>query len=172
MPPPNLQSRPSDVDSPVAADEASVLYAADDFEPDDAVSYLLHLVVHSMKSQMEQGMEPHELTAMQWQPLYMIANGRATTAAGLARLMQVDTGAVTRMIDRLETKGLVCRKRCTEDRRIVNLTLTDAGHSRASAIPSVLCNVLNHHLDGFSPEELRLLKSFLVRMIDNGEVQG
>lgn len=72
-------------------------------------------------------MVPHDLTAMQWQPLYMIAIGRANTAADLARQMQVDTGAVTRMLDRLQAKALVRRERSTADRRIVYLELTDTG---------------------------------------------
>ncbi|MGB7181958.1 MAG: MarR family transcriptional regulator [Burkholderiaceae bacterium] len=150
------------------AKDSADLYKVEGFNPDDAVSYLLHSVVHSMKCQMEQGMEPHDLTAMQWQPLYMIAIGRANTAAGLARLMQVDTGAVTRMIDRLEAKGLVTRERDNQDRRIVNLTLTRTGRERADAVPAVLCTALNQHLSGFSSDELTLLKSLLQRMIDNG----
>ena len=144
------------------------LYLADQFDPDDSVSYLLHLTMHSLKAQMEQGMEPHELTAMQWQPLYMISIGRAETAADLSRLMQVDTGAVTRMIDRLEAKGLVIRERSTDDRRVVHLALTQAGRDRAAAVPTVLCDVLNQHLQGFTETELSQLMSYLQRMIDNG----
>ena len=42
------------------------------------------------------------------------------------RLIEHSPG-ITRMIDRLAIKGLVCRDRCLEDRRIVTCTITTEG---------------------------------------------
>ena len=50
--------------------------------------------------------------------------GLGNTAAELARIGCVDTGAMTRMLDRLEAKGLVRRSRCPKDGRVVQLELT------------------------------------------------
>ena len=132
----------------------------------------MRLVINSMKAQIDQAMEPHELTAMQWQPLHIIANDLANTSADLARRMQVDTGAVTRMVDRMEQKGLVERVRCQEDRRVVNLQVTDSGRKAAAVIPKALCKVLNAHLKGFTQDEANALKGFLLRMLENGVDAG
>jgi DNA-binding MarR family transcriptional regulator len=106
---------------------------------------------------------------MQWKPLLMLKFGQAETAAELARLNCSDTGAMTRMLDRLEAKGLIERTRSAQDRRVVHLKLTAEGHRVADRIPYGLSSVLNEHLAGFSPAEFEQLKSLLQRMIANGE---
>ena len=63
-------------------------------------------------------------------PLFLILQGRATTLAELSRELQIDAGALTRTLDRLEAKGLCRRERSTEDRRVVNLALTDESRHR------------------------------------------
>ena len=76
---------------------------------------------------------------------------------------------MTRLLDRLEAKQLCRRTRSADDRRVVNLELTDAGHSAAKDIPGVLCNVQNALLAGFSQEEWETLKSYLRRMLDTAQ---
>ena len=86
-----------------------------------------------------------------------------------ARELQVDTGAMTRMLDRLEAKGLCKRVRSTVDRRVVHLELTPAGRRVADKVPAVLADVLNDFLSGFSKTELGALKDSLRRMLANAE---
>lgn len=139
--------------------------------PDDArlrVGRLLKLVFASLLREVDARMQPLELTAMQWEPLLLLSKGRADTVAGLARECQMDCGAMTRMLDRLEQKQLVQRQRNDSDRRVVNLALTDKGREAAAAIPPVVHEELSRHLRGFSPHEIELLVGMLDRMLDNG----
>ena len=64
-------------------------------------------------------------------PLQRLLLDQTGTVAALARLCQLDAGGMTRLLDRLETKGLVRRERSQEDRRVVNLELTDEGRAAA-----------------------------------------
>jgi DNA-binding MarR family transcriptional regulator len=73
------------------------------------------------------------------------------------------------MLDRLETKGLIQRSRSKNDRRVVNIELSDKGTELVSHVPPAICKVLNHHLKGFEEHEFEMLKSLLVRMLVNGE---
>jgi DNA-binding MarR family transcriptional regulator len=91
------------------------------------------------------------------------------TVAELARELQMDAGAMTRLLDRLEKKGLCKRVRSTEDRRVVMVELTPDGEAAAELVPGVLSEVLNSHLAGFSKTEWQALMTYLRRMIDNGE---
>lgn len=149
-------------------DEHAPLYRADRFDPNEAVSHLIRLALSSLHAQIDKDLEPHGLTAMQWQPLSIIAMGRAATAADLSRQMHIDTGATTRMLDRLAAKGLLTRERSNTDRRLVRLNLTDAGHAAARAVPSVVSGSMNAHLAGFSVEDFAQLKRLLTQMIRNG----
>ncbi len=78
--------------------------------------------------------------------------------------MSYDPGAMTRMLDRLEKKGLVRRLRRADDRRKVDLELTDEGKAVRPKLIAAVVKVLNHRLRGFSKEEIEQFSGFLRRM--------
>ncbi|CAB3697164.1 Transcriptional regulator SlyA [Achromobacter mucicolens] len=139
---------------------------------EDNAGYLIKLVYHSLTRMLDQEMAPLDLTAMQWRPLAMVFLGRADTPAELARLNDMDTGAMTRALDRLEAKGLLRRNRSQEDRRVVKIELTELGEAKARLIPANIARALNHHLRGFSTDEVTQLMHFMRRMIANGSASG
>jgi DNA-binding MarR family transcriptional regulator len=79
---------------------------------------------------------------------------------------------MTRLLDRLEAKGLCKRIRSETDRRVVNIALTDTGREVAQGIPGVLCTVLNQHLTGLNADEFAMLKSLLQRVLANTSQAG
>ena len=89
------------------------------------------------------------------------------SAAQLCKDLSYDAGAMTRMIDRLEAKGLVNRRRCPDDRRLVKLELTEAGLEAMPKLRECSVRVLNRLLRGFSLVEARQLEGFMVRMLQN-----
>jgi DNA-binding MarR family transcriptional regulator len=129
---------------------------------------LMHLMM-LMRREVEARMAQHGLTDAQWKPLWMLKTGRAATAFELAREMMVDAGAITRMLDRLEAKGLVERVRSETDRRVVDLRLTPAGEAAVENVPHVLAAVNNDFLRGFSKQEFQQLRGFIERMTTNGQ---
>lgn len=129
---------------------------------------LMHLMM-TMRREVEARMAGHGLTDAQWKPLWMLKTGRASTAIELARETMIDAGAITRMLDRLEAKGLIERVRSETDRRVVHLRLTDAGEAAVEQVPHVLAAVNNDFLRGFSEAEFRQLGSFIDRMAANGQ---
>jgi DNA-binding MarR family transcriptional regulator len=68
----------------------------------------------------------HELTFSQYITLKKLADGTAGVT-DLARAAEVDPGAMTRLLDKLEAKGLIGREAVPGDRRAINIQLTDAG---------------------------------------------
>jgi DNA-binding MarR family transcriptional regulator len=143
-------------------------YAADSYVAENgSVGYLMHRVSTAMVQELERQFEPSGLTNAQWKPLFKLFTGEVSTVAELARVCALDAGGMTRLLDRLEAKGLCQRERSSEDRRVVNLALTDAGRDAAQTIPAVLSRVQNAYLAGFSVEEWQTLKSYLRRMLDN-----
>jgi DNA-binding MarR family transcriptional regulator len=138
----------------------------------DSVGYLLNQVMISMRRQVEQAMTAHDLTAAQWYPLWKLKRDGPSTAQELARDMDIDAGAMTRLIDRLAAKGLLQRLRCDTDRRRVMLTLTAAGEVVAGHVPQVLADVNNAYLRDFSRDEWQQLKDLLRRMLANGPARS
>jgi DNA-binding MarR family transcriptional regulator len=146
---------------------APSFYRPDNYQPEESVAFLMRRIVTTASLEVERQLEPSGLTNAQWVPLLKLSMGSASTVAELARLCTLDAGGMTRLLDRLETKGLVRRVRSNDDRRVVNLELTDEGRAAAKKIPAVLCGVLNAHMRGFTTEELQLLKGMLRRVLDN-----
>lgn len=126
-------------------------------------------ILNRMAQEVEAQLDPADLTHAQWMPLFMLSLGRASTAAELARECDLDAGATTRLLDRLERKGLCRRERSKQDRRVVLLSLTPEGRKAAQRVPQVLSAVHNEALSGFSPEEWETLKSLLRRMLTNAQ---
>ena len=118
-------------------------YQAENYCVEESVGYLVNRLAQTVGREIDRRMVGLGLTDAQWKPMLLLYQGSCSTAADFSRIACHDTGAVTRLLDRLEAKGLVRRVRSAEDRRVVNLELTDAGHSAAKDIPGVLCNVQN-----------------------------
>ena len=136
------------------------------------VGYLLGRARGSLLDALDAELARFGLTGMQFGVLKHLAEGAAHTAADLCRRMHYDTGSMTRMLDRLEGKGLVRRERGREDRRLMLLRIAPGGRVLLPRLMAVAARVLEGHLVGFSAAEIEALKDYLGRMIDNGQPGG
>jgi len=138
------------------------------YQMNDSVGYLMSRVKSVMTNLVTQRtQEELGITGTQASMLFMIAVGKCSTAAELAREYGIDASAVTRLLDRVEKRGLLSRVRSVEDRRVVNIELTDEGRAAAKEVPHIFRSVLDQVLDGFTPEEVGFLKSMLRRILSN-----
>ncbi|MBU9177505.1 MarR family winged helix-turn-helix transcriptional regulator [Burkholderia gladioli] len=134
----------------------------------DSVGYLLSRVRSLMTNLVTQRTQTElGITGTQASMLFMLAVGKCSTAAELAREYAIDASAVTRLLDRVEKRGLLSRVRSHEDRRVVRLELTDEGRELAERMPEIFISVLDQLLNGFTPEEVGFLKSMLRRILNN-----
>ena len=166
----NSRSAPPTRGKPVSARPGDPeFYRGDAYVIHESIGFLQRQLRIAMERAIDAEMSEHDLTGVQWGPLLMIEHGLGTTAADLARAASVDTGAMTRMLDRLQAKGLVNRARCPKDRRVVQLQLTSEGRRLCRRIPYGLSRVFNSLLHGFTAEELDTFKSLTRRMLANAE---
>jgi DNA-binding MarR family transcriptional regulator len=140
-------------------------YTKEDFRMAQSVGFAITKARNLVVAEMDAALKDLNITSPQVGILLSVTDGAATTPFELARLLGIDTGLMTRMLDKLETRGLLERSRSVEDRRVVNLTLTKAGRAVAARIPEIAPVVLNARLQKFSSEEFdelrRLLHKFL-----------
>ncbi len=144
-------------------------YRASGYCAEESVGYLMKRIVVSIVLQADKRLEEHDLTSAQWGPLMRLRTVGVSTVVELARWLNVDAGAMTRLLDRLEKKGLCKRVRSIEDRRVVQVELTPEGEAAIAEVPAVLADVLNAHLAGFSKTEWQALRTYLQRMVETGE---
>src|SRR6186713_83431 len=75
-----------------------------------------------------------DLSPAQCHVLHLIEPGRPIAMRELAETLACDKSNVTGLVDRLESRGLVCRQPSTEDRRSKVLGLTPAGTRLRSVV--------------------------------------
>jgi DNA-binding MarR family transcriptional regulator len=150
------------------------IYDSASYQPRKAIGALLTRVKVEMLAALDgelavdKRLAPLELSAAQWAVIASLAAGsEPKSAADLCKGISYDAGAMTRMLDRLEAKGLLRRKRSAEDRRLVHLELTDEGRAAYPRMREISLTVANRFLRGFSRAEARQLESLLTRMLDN-----
>jgi len=137
------------------------------FVVERSIGFQLRRLTNLLSAEVERRMEPLGLTDAQWKPLLRLLIDPPGSAAGLARMCHLDTGGLTRLLDRLEAKGLCQRERSQEDRRVMNIALTPEGRAVAERIPAILSEVQAQLLRGFSTQEEEQLRGFLARLYDN-----
>ena len=135
----------------------------------ESLGWLLKRVQQSLAAYAERQLCKEGLTHAQWGPLLMLSINGPSSVARLVEELGTDAGAMTRLLDRLEAKGLCTRERSSEDRRVVMLSLTDEERRLASRLTDVLADDFNAHLQGFTHDEWRQLISFLQRMLATSE---
>lgn len=80
------------------------------------------------------------LTPSQMVVLQIIARAGAPSAGAIARAARLSQATVTALLDKLEQRGLLLRRRAPEDRRRVTVELTPAGREALATTPDVLQN--------------------------------
>ena len=108
-----------------------------------------------------------DISAPQLIVLASVANKEADSASTLCKSISYDPGAMTRMIDRLEQKGLIRRTPNPDDRRATNLELTTAGRALYPQMLAAKETVQAQFLRGFSKDDVRGLEGLLNRMLEN-----
>jgi DNA-binding MarR family transcriptional regulator len=88
-------------------------------------------------------------------------------AADLCRKLNYDTGSMTRMLNRLEEKGVIVREPAEDDRRIVRLHMTAAGRRIYPKLRDATLRVLNNLVAGFSEADVQQVHEQLRRMYSN-----
>lgn len=134
---------------------------------ESSLGYFLSTARNVLAARMDRAVEPLGLTSSQIGVVLLLWFGRARTPLEMSRALSYDTGSMTRMLDRLEKKGLVERRRSSADRRVVELALTGRGQDTARQLPERVAVVLHEQLRGFSADEVETLVRLLQRFIAN-----
>ena len=134
-----------------------------------SVGYLLKRAHMLMLDQLEPVVAGSDITITHWIVMMHLRDGLAINASDLCAQLRHDSGALTRLIDQLEARGLVERERSREDRRAVQLRLTAAGLATLSSLLPKVVDRLNFTLREFTRAEANELTRLLTKLITSLE---
>jgi DNA-binding MarR family transcriptional regulator len=142
-------------------------YTPENFIPTESVGFLINKARNLLVAELDAALKPLDITTQQM-GILLSMRGRVTqTPFELSKLLGIDTGLMTRMLDKLEAKGLLQRARSLEDRRVVNLTLTREGEKIAQELPHIVPVVLNQRLKRFTRSEFKEMQRLLNRFLED-----
>ncbi|RPE81324.1 MarR family winged helix-turn-helix transcriptional regulator [Vulcaniibacterium tengchongense] len=108
----------------------------------------------------------HDLTMSQYVVLKVLAGGQAGVT-DLARHAELNPGAMTRLLDKLEARGIVARSADPADRRALHIRLTEAGRKMWQDVSQCGQRVRERALAGLSDAEREHLLRLLEQVRDN-----
>jgi MarR family transcriptional regulator, transcriptional regulator for hemolysin len=134
------------------------------------LAFLLHDVARLLKKRLEQNSRGSGLTRSQWQILAYLAQNEGINQKGLAELLEIEPITLGRIVDKLETLGLIERHPHPTDRRTWLLHLVEAARPKLEQIRELGDVTHEEALAGVSEDDrqhllktLRALKENLIQ---------
>jgi DNA-binding MarR family transcriptional regulator len=111
--------------------------------PAEEAAVGLLLTADLMKRRMSAVVEPAGITHQQYNVLRILrgSHPEPMPTLAIAERMIEQTPGITRLLDRLESKGLVARERGSDDRRCVYCRITDRGLALLATLDEALLDV-------------------------------
>jgi DNA-binding MarR family transcriptional regulator len=111
--------------------------------------------------------EEFNITGIQAEILMLLATEPAMLGNDLAAVVGVNASTVSHALDMLQKNRLLTRHRCTDDRRVVRIALTDQAKRIARHTIEITQHILDALTTGISKTDLQALQRGLKRMADN-----
>lgn len=108
-----------------------------------------------------------DLTYTQYIAMMVLWEKKAVTVKEMGAMLHLDSGTLTPLLKKMEAKGLLSRRRSTEDERSLIVSLTEEGEAlreRAMDIPAKMSQCVN-----LEPEEARELYRLLYKLLQQAE---
>lgn len=132
--------------------------------PDDDFLFLLHDVARLMRVDADKRARAHGMTRAQWVMMIHLERQPGLSQKELSELLEVEPITVARLVDRLETHGMVERRPDPRDRRIWRLHLLPAATATLREIHLQRQAMAQLITTGVSPDMVCAMKDGLRRM--------
>jgi MarR family transcriptional regulator, transcriptional regulator for hemolysin len=117
---------------------------------------------------VDRRLQPFGLSEAMWLPLTYVAHAPGLMRQkDLAAALTLDGSSVARLLDALETSGLIERREGDADRRAKVIILTRRGRAIIEQVETVFREVRNATLTGLTDDEIRVATRVLELVCDN-----
>lgn len=134
---------------------------------DDTLGFSIHKAAVRLKQSMGGLLRPFSLTPEQFGVLARLWEQEGLSQRELAEMLYKDKPTVTRMLEKLEQRGLISRKPDVRDRRIVRVYLTEAGKKMEQPILEAIRGWRSKAYKGFDPDRQKDVRLAMEQIFDN-----
>lgn len=133
----------------------------------ESLSRPIYLTSQTMRNYAERILKPFDLTSEQFHLLKNTKHGHGLSQSALCDLTGKSPANITRILDRLESKGLVKRCENPHDRRSSLVFQTASGESLVSEVSSLFTIISMEIEQDISPQDRAVFKNVLKRIDSN-----
>jgi len=141
-------------------------------EADESVVPLVFQTARDVRTALQRQLANHGVTAQQAILAHLLRRWerkKRRSPFQIASRLGTDGAGITRLIDRLEAKGVVVRQSIEGDRRSISIELTASGLAIVKKAAPTMQGVHRQLLKGFTSEEVRNLTGMLRRLRENAK---
>jgi DNA-binding MarR family transcriptional regulator len=138
-----------------------------EFPPDQSVGYLIRAAHRRYIQDLQSYLAPHDIPIGMWYFLRALWQEDGLTQRELSERVGSMGPTTAEQLDNMEQRGYIVRCRSDEDRRKVHVRLTPYGRRLRDKLLRYAKRNNANALNGFSPSEVALLRSGLLRIIKN-----
>lgn len=136
-----------------------------------SVPYRIKILSQLLARRLQRRLDPFDLTPAHFMVLNCLWRQDGLAISDIGEKVQQVGGTMTGVIDRMEERNLIVRKRDAEDRRVWRAWLTDKGKKLFSKLPPVMAQAREQLLDGISEREIAQLIETLDKIIVNAQAE-
>lgn len=129
-----------------------------------SLGFYFNTIFVDMKRSMEEKLKAYDLTHLQFSILINLYKNDVTTQKEILRYTNGDEASITRLIDRLEAKGLLNRVPSSTDKRKKHLVLTIEGEKLIDEAISCAKEVNKELTKDLEKDEARVLLKLLKKV--------
>lgn len=128
---------------------------------EECVNYLLTTAQHSVFLKMTEKLSVFDLTPVQYAVLYCLWENEKKSPKEIAERLKLENSTISGILERMEKKGLIKRMISKEDRRFIQIMLTEKGEALEEDVLAAVDKVNEEVMSVFSKEECEILKTQL-----------
>ena len=128
---------------------------------EECVNYLLTTAQHSVFLKMTEKLSVFDLTPVQYAVLYCVWENDKKSPKEIAERLKLENSTISGILERMEKKGLIKRMISKEDRRFIQIMLTEKGAALEEDVLAAVDEVNEEVMSVFSKEECENLKTQL-----------
>lgn len=135
---------------------------------ENQICFPLYACSREIIKQYKPFLDEIDLTYTQYIAMMVLWEHKTMNVKAMGEILFLDSGTLTPVLKKLESKGLVTRQRSTEDERNLVVTITDAGEAlkeKAVEVPAAIAKCSN-----IDPEEAAMLYRILYKMLENKRI--
>jgi DNA-binding MarR family transcriptional regulator len=134
---------------------------------DDYLAYLLARASQSVSNEFRSSLSSAGVSVIEWRVLSTLYDHPQISVGKLSDIVLCKQPTLSKAIDRMESKGWITRTLNNQDRRMISVTIDEAGMKIIQSLLSESMDLERSELDGFDEKEIDDLKKILRKLIDH-----